>query len=325
MTEYAKSVRRFGGPDPYIDEVGNKRNLNHETDFPPSEVITDGAGNITRMPLLKRKPCFARPERHLRGLFEGQVYKKADGTKLTSLTSCTRCEIKSKGVFRACRDVMDERIASDPSINRTANVWFDFADKSPIEKLWIGRAGIAWSKYLGAIEDHGGWTSINDIQVRADRLLNEERKRREKKEKAREQRFKEKLARKGVTKEVTPDFVKALDAERDKRSKILKRLRLANFRNKSEARRFSILTDATCERRAAVWWARRLLLRHRGAAKGTEIAGLLQAKGLFTTMGRQTLENHVSRDLKQIAAYEDDTNGEPLWPKWDYIDPPVTP
>lgn len=325
MSEYAKLVRRFGGPDPYLDEDGNKRNLNHETDFPPSEVITDGAGNITRMPLLKRKPCFARPERHLRGLFEGQVYKKADGTELTSLTSCTRCEIRSKGVFRACRDVMDERIASDPSINRTANVWFDFADKGPIERLWVGRAGLAWSKYLGAIENHGGWTSINDVQVRADRLLEEERKRRQKREKAREQRSKEKLARKGVTREVTPDFEKALDAEREKRAMILKRLRSANFSSKSEARRFSILTDATCERRAAVWWARRLLLRHQGAAKGTEIAGLLLGRGKITNMGRGTLESHISRDLNHIADYEDDTNGEPLWPKWEYIDPLVTP
>ena len=62
--DYVKEVRRFGSSAPFKDENGKSFNLSHDDDIDPTQVQTNGYGNVDGVPLVWRKPCLGRPERY---------------------------------------------------------------------------------------------------------------------------------------------------------------------------------------------------------------------------------------------------------------------
>lgn len=319
---YVGDVSRYGGQRHNKDADGKTTRLNHDTDFDPSEVQTNGQGDVFRMPLLERKACFGRPERHLRGLFSGRPYIDDDGDQRITETTCTRCEVRSPGVFAACHDLSIERIKSNAEIEEAANRWLD-AIQPPFGRICFRNSlGQLWANYLSTIERHGGWTTVNDDQVKVAQVINAAQKRKQRAMDAKARRLRDKIARRGATAAVTPEIEAALNAERLVRAEGLKKLRSFQGKAPRDMLRFTALTDESCDRIANVWWARELLVRLKGEAKGREIAELLRLRGK-STLSQGTLKAHVSRDLKRIRDYEQDMPGGPLWGKWEYEPSPA--
>ena len=111
--DYVNGVRRFGSSGRLKDENGETFNISHRSDCRPADVQTDGRGNVTRSPLVWRKPCFGRPERYVRGHTSGRLWRDESGQRHLSETTCDRCSELCPGVYEACGRVVNERAASN--------------------------------------------------------------------------------------------------------------------------------------------------------------------------------------------------------------------
>lgn len=178
--KYGSEVRRFGSRNPFIYYSGKPFNLSHEENIDWSDVCTDGVGNVSAMPLLKRKPCFGRPERWLRGMLETSSYRQSADTIGYSRTRCDQCQLKSPDTFAACASLATERIDTAPAIKRAVDEWVDTAehrkddrDPDPYKDAFGGR----WERVLRVIRQHNGWTNTNDdVAAGAERAKQDEAK-----------------------------------------------------------------------------------------------------------------------------------------------------
>lgn len=316
--DYVAEVRRFGGSKPYLDSSGSRKNLSHRKNLQPDEVETDRRGNVTGMPLLKSKPCFGRPERLLRGLFEAEPWYDDDGNRRLSETQCHRCEERSLGTFLACLDVAAERIESDPAIEAAFVEWIDATGTASGSACFSGAHSRRWQAYLDAIAAHGGWSNINDDQVKVDAIAVAAKERSRRRERSKARRQAERDRRGSLGQPVTAEFHKSIDLERGRRAALLKGLRRVRGEKPQDTLWLRNLPDETCERVADVWWARELVERSRGFSTGKAIAEELFASGRSNGMTMATLQARVSDDLRRIAKLEDASSGEPLWPKWSF-------
>lgn len=315
---YVSKVRSFGGAKPYVDIRGERKNLSHRTNLQPDEVETDGRGNVTDMPLLKGKPCFGRPERLIRGLFEGEAWYDEHGNRRPGETPCHRCEELCLGTFLACQNVASERIGTAPAIEAAFVDWIDATGNASGPVCFSGAHSRRWKAYLDAIASHGGWTNINDDQVKVAAITAAENDRKRRRENERVRRQRERELRASLGRPVTAEFLKSVDLERDRRAIHLKSLRVVRGDKPQDTLWLRNLPDETCERVANVWRAREVVERSNGFSSGKAIAEELDASGHSNGMTLATLQARVSDDLKRIKKLEDDTAGESLWGKWTF-------
>lgn len=318
--DYTAEVRRFGASKPFRDADGKRSNLSHKTNFAEDAVITDGKGNVVHMPLLENKPCFGRPERYIRGIFDVKDWQDQDGNTRNGSTPCLTCENRTLGTYLACHDLSVERIESSPSIEAALIRWSDGNGLSSGPRCFVGTNAQTWSAVLAAIEEHGGWTSINDEQVKVAAVTahESEKKRRREAAKARRKRNRDQMA--GKVQPLPREVRDALKEERDRRAAHLKCLRSVKGQKPQDTLWLRNLSDGTCERVANVWHAREVLNRERGIYSGKAIAEyLLQAK-LVKNVALSTLQARVSDDLKRLKKLEFSNGGAPLWHEWSYTD-----
>lgn len=319
-TDYARQVRRFGGVQPYVDEDGRRTNISHAVEFLSQDVKTDDAGNIIDMPLLTRKPCFGRPERFVRGALElGRPYGDMDsyGKQLRSETRCDRCP-----VFAACMDVACERIESCASVSKRFHDWFDATEAADVQGKILGpyrgKPGKLWNRFLDAIVDHGGWTSVNDANV----ALYQQEKAKKDRAKAnatrKAARTRQKALRKGTGKAITKNFLVALQSERDRRAAELQRSRVST----AAPHWLKKMSVEGCERLCDVWHVTELLKRAGKKLTGENVAKIMIAQGNNYGLSQASLRTRVLQDRRErIAKLEDDRGGAPLWDRWVYDEP----
>lgn len=323
--DYVKLVRRFGGSAPYIDENGKPYKLRHETDFPSAAVVTDGSGNITSMPLLRRKPCFGRPERVVRGAYEVKKgYVDSDGICHPGVTRCGTCKGLSPGVFAACGRVSDERLASNPAAELALDQWSSQCAARRVElsekQAYAPPLAKFWDTFLDAIVAHGGWFSVNDENVRLDDQQRRDAAAKKKNADRRDRRKRARETRRGTIKPITEHYMDALQDERDRRADQLKRL------GDGQAARgwLSRMPDASCDRIADVWQARELLVRDGRKPTGTAIAQWMILREKNYGLEQGSLTARVCEDLRvRLPKLEDHLSGAPVWPKWEYTQPSV--
>ncbi|RVQ68744.1 hypothetical protein EKN06_00475 [Croceicoccus ponticola] len=315
---YVAEVRRFGSSQPFRDAEGTRRNLSHITNLGRGAVKTDGNGNVTEMPLLEGKPCFGRPERFVRGIFDGKPWVDEGGTYRAGGTPCHSCETKTLGTFLACSDLSIERMESSAAIEPAFVEWIEATGDDHGPRCFVGANGKRWDGFLAAIEAHGGWTNINDDQTKVAAIANAEREknRRRESENVRRKRTRDLRASHGQT--ITPEYLHALDLERGRRARHLKSLKNVQGAKPQDTLWLRNLPDATCERIADVWRAKELLQRERGISTGKAIAEQLVANGRAHGMALPTLQARVSEDLKRVAKLEGDGIRAPLWGPWRF-------
>lgn len=261
------------------------------------------------MPLLKRKPCFGRPERWLRGMLETKSYRQSADTIGYSRTRCDQCQLKSPDTFAACASLATERIDTAPAIKRAVDEWADTAehrkddrDPDPYKDAFGGR----WERVLRVIRQHNGWTNTNDdVAAGAERAKQDEAKdrkngsRREARREHRE-RFKDAMVN-------APSFRLALNSDAAYRRKCLDDARRANGAERWLAK----LPDESCAFIMDVWKEREVLLalgeKPTAKAIATRLAG--ESDKTFATLTRR-----VGEAIKRIGKLEDAPDkGVPIW------------
>ena len=310
MPSYSSEVRRFGGPTPYVNCEGQKQNLDHSIKFSSEDLTTDGQGNVLDMPLLKRKPCFGRPERFVRGAWE-QVpeWRNPSGQPNLRLTKCETCPV----VF-ACSDVCMERIESNPKIERAAVAWFDATDGLADRNRFAGsRNTRLWESFLRAIILQGKWSNVNDARVSASQVQKtqdrDEKRRIDAKKKRRANRLKAPRIQPS-----TPEFEDAVNAENDRRLAVL-----LDLRSQSDVPRWiSKLTERGCEQTVAVWRSQTTLVRAGHKATGEAIADWLLRHGQGQYAKSASLRTAVYRCLERVKKLEDTRAGNPIWAKFEW-------
>ena len=245
--KYVSEVRRFGGPNHNTDSLGNRKNLSHSDDIDPRHVKTDGLGNVIAMPLVRNKSCFGRPERILRGLFGGKPWIAEDGSRRMGGTTCSTCEGRSLGTFLACNDVIAERIASSADVERACVEWIDGTGRQFGPSCFLGSDKHRWEAFLVAIENHGGWSNINDEQVKIDAVAAGELAKKHRRDSAKRRRDLEKQRRQGAVRSLTPELLAAVKEEGGSRANHLKTLKVARGAKPQDTLWITSLPDSTCE------------------------------------------------------------------------------
>lgn len=321
--EYVAEVYRFGGPSPYKDQYGHRRNLSHGTDFARDEVVTNDKGDVIAMPLLVKKPCFGRPERYLRAVAGSKPWTDKNGETKPGSTPCDTCFEKSAGVYEACLELSLERVASQPRIQAAFDEWNEASRGVLGRKAFHGRLGQLWQNLLDEIVAAGGWSNVNDDHVRVHRHAEAAQKRQAAANRRKARRKEARDARKGRSKPITPEFLRGLEQERDRRVEHLKALRDLPVASGRAMRWLGRMSDTTCERIGDVWRERELLARAGKEPKQRTLVDQMWAAGKkHGASSKSVLAARVSEDIKKrLAKLEDDSAGAPIWPRWTFSGP----
>lgn len=317
--DYVKDVRSFAAAGRLTLESGRKNN-SHEEDFPAKDFRTDGKGNIEKSPLVYRKRCVGRVERKLRGEYGRRVWVRTNGERGLGDTACDTCAIRSPGIYEACGDIVAERIESSPAIEAAFEAWTDACGEESGPRCFTGSRGKLWHALLQTIIDHGGWTNVNDDQVKLEALRLQQRARDKRNAAARDRRRRDRDARRGTPKPITPAYLQALNSERDRRAASIKRLGCLSGQTARDMLWLKNLPDYSCERIADVWRSRELLSRGGHKTVGKSIAEQMIRDGRSYGLELPSLTTRVYDDLKRIAKLEKDSADEPIWARWIYSD-----
>lgn len=300
--KYVAEVFRFGGDKPFVDEEGRAFNLRHDQPFDCRSLITDGLGNATDMDVLRKKPCFGRPETYLRQYLYGRRTWEVGGELKLSDSRCEPCNARA-----ACEELVDERIASNAAI-AAALTEFDDVAGDRLNPFRDTRTLRYWAKLLHAIKAHGGWTNVNDARAvlasreHAAQLAREKAARRKLRAKALRQE------RTGVPKPVTAEFMKAVEDAAAERLAVLMELRDW----KKSPPWIRKLDDEGCRRTVDVWIAATLLKTSGEKITGPAIAEwLVRHRGYAASAG---LVTRVYEARDRIKKLEESVSGTPIWP-----------
>ena len=317
-TDYIAEVHRFGGPKPYRDPNKARKNLTHATDFSASSVVTDQQGNVTEMPLLVGKPCFGRPERFYRAIVGSTPWIDEDGIQQPGDTPCKTCFKRSAGVYEACFDVSQDRVNSDLDVKSALDAWMASVGSTLGRRAFVGANGRYWQRFLDAIVSAGGWSNINNDQVRIHLHAKNEADRKARNERRRERRRIERDTRRGKIRPITGEFIDSLNQECDRRAQWLKDARFLPVACGPNMRWLKRMSDKTCDRVADVWRERTIGDRAGIAIKQKDIAASMWADGrAHGASSEAILTSRVSEDIRtRLARLEDERDGEPIWPRW---------
>lgn len=302
---YANEVFHRGSSQAFRDQDGIRRNLNHETSFTWDQVTTDGRGNVEDHPLLERKECFGRVETHCRfALYDRRHHYDRQGNLRQCYSRCDECPIHIP-----CSKLVEERLDSCAEASAALETFDQFS--SGRSRPFLSSTGVRlWAKFLHVIKAHGGWTSVNDARVAASaHIAMQERneKRRQSARAARQRKTKRRNPKK-APKPLSPDFMRSVDEEHDRRLKILLDLRL----QKKVPPWIGRLDEAGCVRTAEVWRASVMLERGQRRVTGRAIAEWMIGCGA-STVKLGSLTTWVLKDRGRIQKLESDNAGYAIW------------
>lgn len=307
LTAYAKDVSRLGGSARLTHPDGSACNVSHEDFAATHEIQTDGLGNVVEQPLIRRKPCFGRPESFIRRAFDKprRDYVSKTLGVIPSLNRCHKCP-----VVEACTDLCIERIESDATIEQALDAFFAIADRhADNRKFKEPNAQRAWNTFLHSIRAHGGWTSINDLRVILDVREKHKERAKKRRESSKTARLKLKLARQGKPRLLTRAILSAIAVERDRRLVILDQVSASP----KGPRWVSKLSKEGRCRVVNVWEARTILAREGGAVTGRAAAEWLIRAGKAPKISAASLTTAMLRDFERIQKLERELAGQAIW------------
>jgi len=311
---YTDEVLKFGGPRPY-DGVERRTNLSHKTEFLPSAVRTDGRGNIIDMPLLRRKPCFGRPERYFRALPDSQRAAALEDPTRREFnlftfggTPCERCPVHD-----ACAAVAFERVDSVLELNTKLEQWAEASERYLGKKRFIfGPARDAWQAFLAAIISSGGWSSVNDGRVAAAAHETLDKRRADRRESAlRSRQAKRRHTAPLSISTIDDRLTDAINRESDRRYAIL----IDMAKRKSGPKSCRRLNAEQCRRLIEVWKAKSsMMVAGNPHPRHCDIISWLKHHTSITDVQEQSLPTIVSRAIERVAELQQEVDGTYIWP-----------
>jgi len=309
--DYASKLKRWAQPRPLPKGVRFTNTL-----LFPSDIVTDGKGNILSMPLLVRRPCFGIAPAFL---FHG--LKDPDPSKrfMTSSTRCERCIARP-----ACEAVVKERLAfaaqessaeGDATLSDGLKAWDEAGgfesrgfDKALSKLKWQGRAAIEqpFSRFT--------FTSCNDEAVGAywD---------------AETERLRQKAARK-TWKELQADLKQGkglveLEQLLDRAAQERELLLVAAKTSPQPPQYMNRWPVSSLERICRVWWGLQYARLRGLKTNASVIAKCLIATGRNAGVDYDKLYQYVRKDLRridQLTAAQSEAATAPLWPHFEPMD-----
>lgn len=296
--EYFSEVMKWGNEKPWkVLEV----RLKHTSDFGPSDVITDGSGNITSMPLLIGKPCFARPEVFFRHGRRTRIFRDANGIdRLSSNHQCGRCPI---GVWEACGRTSYERIQSDLSMKEAFAEWRDVcAAAFGGDLVCTGVASLSWGAFKKAIAHRGRFENSNIQAIRdAEECERLEKNERNASRKATQRAKVREACVQGIE---DGSSGRSLDMERDRRREALLEVLGKRDQHPSLAKVPANKCQATAAITANAWMVREMLVGAGEVCNPGRIANYMAKNGLSEGLEYPTLKARMASDLKRITICE---------------------
>lgn len=289
---------RLGPIAPPDDHLNLRRN--RQIAFAPTQVRTDGMGNITYRPLVRPPlPCFALPHRYWRGELDKPVrWIMSNGTTKEEPHGCFGCRVRA-----ACGKVAWERVNTSPTLKRLHDAWESETQRLPLDDRY---AHDSWAAFDESSRAHRWLDSHNDALA-----LDKEKRAAREKQRRKEQRVRQRKAR-----PITPAVLSAISYERGRRTGVLLALRTAQ----GAPRYVSRLSPEGCQRTADVWAARELLERGGHEVTGKAVAMLLVQEGKGEGVAFSGLITRSLEALKRIDRLESDMDGLPIWSPFS-VDP----
>lgn len=305
---YAGKINAFSAETPFSHRKrisGNKymsfKISMVRTEFEPSEVITDGVGNVSAMPPLIGRPCFGIITAYLRHGSMEEIYVRR--MRKTRPSRCGRC-----GVQRACHGLAKERIKSSPIL---------------IEKVaeWVKKGGRGMFKSDSQLRTgKGSWTSLtwnaasisfissNDMVV----MSHSQAKKIEIFAKDRERK---RIARKKARQDgiVDADLVAQAIVERERRQMYLEAAR----KNSAAPHWIKRLPDGSAEKIADAWLTQYLLSVARRKTNPNRVASAMQFQNKYRSSNKDSLRARLAVDLPRVAVLERlalPGSTQPVWP-----------
>ena len=294
----------------YDDNIYNterlRRKRNRQVAHFPSQVQTDGKGNIRHRPLVHgvQLACFAKPIEYYRGEFDRPSrYYDSNGKLHEEPHGCGGCRMHP-----ACGTVVLERVESSPELIEA------HADWETATQPLTGQARYthpSWAAFVEAIERHT-WTDSHDADLATHKA----------KGKAKAKKKKKKAAKaKKRRRPVSPEVRDKISIATDERAALL----LAASTAPGAPRYVSKLTPDYCQRRAAVWGARELLKAAGVKVTGKAIAEQLATDSRFSATPIKSLTSRAYEALRRCDMLESSQDGlSPVWPPFE-LEPPTPP
>lgn len=278
---------RWGRDDSRKYRNANVR-IKNQTPINDDEVITDGFGNITAMPLLVGKPCFGIPTAFLKYGGTQMVYVHRD--KSLQPSSCMKCLNRA-----SCERVAKERIENTPELMDAIQDWQDKGGRSGLKRpTKYPKCKVAFEKVTRIVK----FTPFRSSNDKAVRDFYEEQKRQFlEKDKLRKRKEREKKIKAGQLDDQTIQWL-----ERERKHRLF-RLEAA-CRDEKLPPKLRHLDHQGVKNTADVWLEKNILELEKGRSSASAIATRLIANGRSNGLSHNSLRARVSTDLARIKFLE---------------------
>ncbi|WP_293647794.1 hypothetical protein [Sphingopyxis sp. RIFCSPHIGHO2_12_FULL_65_19] len=259
----------------------------------PSDVKTDGDGNIISMPIIAGLPCFADPVKYFAGVFDTPSKRvNARGEIVEQPRGCAGCKSRA-----ACGTTAYGRVMGDPELHQLHGIW-----ESATQPL-TGKARYKHPTFVAfaAACTSRAWTSSNDEALPRMKAEKAKQTRQDRRQRQRQQR---KLP-------VSVEEIRAAEAACEERMATLAAAALAPgapvwLRN---------LPGRTIHLTCDVWLTHRLIeLRRRGEVTGGDILRAMVEAGNTYDLPDRSLRSRINEALRRIARLETEPVEAPVWP-----------
>jgi hypothetical protein len=157
VDDYEAGVFAWGNARPWDD----KPRLSNKDKFDWADMRSNGIGDVLVQPILRKKPCFGRPECFFRHGHKHHDPMMLKGRMQRPLTRCGRCP-----VYDACKTLSAERVYSDDGMALAlAAFGRDCAVRHGSKLTYTGETGWLWTAFKKAVATRGPFFNVNDARV----------------------------------------------------------------------------------------------------------------------------------------------------------------
>jgi hypothetical protein len=277
--------------------------------IPPGHIFSDGAGNITKMPPLVGRPCFANVTAYLRHGGGQQFWNPR--TKRWMNSRCMRCK-----VVTACEGIAEERLRATPEIAHAYLEWLRAGGRRATfkPKSASSLAKAYYRKLLHLLRTEVQFTSENDRVAIAHYEAVLEKRREKDRQRQRDRRLRASLerARAGQFDKHTETILNS--------QRIWRQIRHAEAREHPRGPRQLIAAGPDSSAFDAQVWLVKTRFELRGkSVNASNTAKGMQSLGFELHRSHNALRDRVRRSLTRVALLERfqlPGRTEPVWPKF---------
>ena len=311
---YHNEVMRAGNRKPWESWP----RLSHKDVIAPSDVELDREGNILKMPVLHRKPCFGRPETFIRHGDRVRLAKNHYGKMVQSTShQCGSCPLLT---WQSCGKVVVRRVQGNTALHVAYGLWVeDCRVRHGGTPTFTGESGKPWGNFKKAIAARGPFSNDNErVLAIANAALAEIKRKKWQAAKA-VQRQRARESKKADRQAPSLQFVENVRDECDRRRRQLEMVLGDPKQHPSRSRVPAAKRPTTAAITANAWGVRELLRECCLPDGSGVIARKMVEHGLNEGLRLPTLKARLPADLERGAQCERDGIWESFDPDSDLL------